>query len=136
MKARLLEVCALLAILTFAGCGTPGEGDLQESFAQQIASVSLVRDFQRNGNELAFSGPYGEETNAKWRVRIDSAVVEPQDDAMKPYKGTIKSSWYVNGRSIEPRGSYSGLPSEFLDKGVGQDCWAFWEKTTKQWSWL
>jgi hypothetical protein len=136
MKTQLLEGSLLLAILMLAGCGTPGEEDLRESFAQQIATVSLVRDFQRNGDELTFSGPYGAETDAKWRIHIDSAVIEPQDDETKPYKGTITSSWYANGRLIQPRGSYSDLPSEFLDKGVGQHCWAFWEKSTKRWGWL
>jgi hypothetical protein len=136
MKTQLLRVFLLVAIVTWAGCGTPGEEDLRESFAQQVASISFVRDFQRNGDELGFSGPYGAETDAKWRVLIESAVIEPQDDEKQPYKGTITSSWYVNGRLIQPRGSYSDLPSEFLDKGVSQHCWAFWEKSTKRWGWV
>jgi hypothetical protein len=138
MRPRLLDVGVLLAVLTWTGCVTqpPGDESLRQSFAEQVAGVSFVRNFQRTGDDLTFSGPYAGETDAKWRVHIDSAVVEPQEDAQKPYKGTIKSSWYVNGQRVEPRGSYSDLPSEFLDRGIGQECWAFWEKSTTEWSWV
>jgi hypothetical protein len=127
----------LCAVLTAPGCSSaPGVDGLRESFAAQVASVSFVRDFKASGDELTFSGPFETEQNAQWRIHIDSAVVEPQDDDEQPFKGTIKSSWYVNGRLIEPQGTDSGLPAEFLDKGLGQDCWAFWEKTTKRWGWV
>ena len=135
MKIRVLQVASLLAALTLAGCGKPSLESLRESFTQQIASIGVVRDFQHNGDELAFSGPDGAGSDVKWRIHIDSAVVEPYDDEMMPYRGIIQSSWYANGQLIEPTGSFSNLPIEFLDEGVSQDCWAFWETRTQRWDW-
>jgi hypothetical protein len=127
----------LVAIAGTAGCASrPSDENLRQSFLDQIASVAFVRDFQRSGDEVTFSGPYGSEANAKWRVRIDSAAIEPQDDQAQPFKGTVKSSWYVNDQLIEPRGAYSDLPAAFLDKGVSQDCWAFWDGSSSMWSWV
>ena len=70
-----------------------------------------------------------------WRVHIDSAVVEPQDDEIFPYQGVVTSSWYANGELVEPVGVMSFLPTEFLDQGIGQECWAFWEAESGRWDW-
>ena len=113
----------------------PGEQGLRDSFAQQLAANQFVKDFQRNGNEMTFSGPGPEGGSAKWRVQIDSATVEAQDDPAQPYKGTIKSSWYADGQKIEPRGAESGLPFELMSNGLSQEPWAFWNPTTSQWGW-
>jgi hypothetical protein len=141
MRTLSLLVAVLLAVVGPAGCGgaeevAPDENSLKDSFSEQIQSVGLVRGFQRNGDELTFSGPYGREADAAWRIHIDSTLVERQDDERQPYKGTVKSSWYVNGTKIEPRGTYADLPTDFLDKGVSQDCWAFWEAGAKRWGWV
>ena len=140
--ARLSVVVIALAALTACGAqeetasvAAPDEAGLKASFSEQIKSVGLVRDFRQNGDEITFSGTYGREADATWRVRIDSAVIEKQEAQGQPYKGTVKSSWYVNGTLIEPRGTYADLPTDFLDKGVGQDCWAFWDPAAKRWGW-
>jgi hypothetical protein len=125
----------MFAVLPLAACGKPGVDSLRESFAQQVASNRFVRDFQRNGDELRFSGPDGAGGTAKWRIHIDSAVIEANNDNNQPYKGTVKSSWYANDQLVQPAGRDSNLPVELLDKGVSQDCWAFWEPETKQWDW-
>ena len=39
---------------------------------------------------------------AKWRIHIDSAIIESTNDAEKPYKGTVKSSWFANGYNVKP----------------------------------
>jgi hypothetical protein len=135
MRNRLLTG-AVLVIGSLTACTRPSDGNLRQSFLDQIASTAIVRDFQRSGDEVTFSAPYGAEASARWRVRIDSAVVEEQADEQRPYKGTVKSSWFVNDQPIEPRGTYSDLPSAFLDKGISQDCWAFWEASRRTWSWL
>ena len=135
MKTRLLQVALLFAPLTLGGCGPPSVESLRESFARQIASISFVSDFQRDGDELAFSRLDGGGSDVRWRIHIDSAVVEPYDDEMMPYRGIIKSSWYADGRLIEPTGSFSNLPMWLLDGGVSQDCWVFWEEKTQQWGW-
>jgi hypothetical protein len=111
------------------------EQQLRDSFAQQIASTPIVRDFQRSGDTLSFSARYGKQADAKWRVHIDSATVEPQADGATKDKGVVKSSWYVNGEPIQPRGSQSDLPLPFLDNGIAQECWAFWDGSAGQWSW-
>jgi hypothetical protein len=125
----------IAAALPLAACGTPSVDSLRESFAQQVASNRFVRDFQRTGDDLVFSGPDGAGGEAKWRIHIDSAVIEPNEDEKQPYKGTVKSSWFANDRLIQPTGRDSNLPIELLDKGVSQDCWAFWDTQTRSWSW-
>jgi hypothetical protein len=137
MTARIL--ITIVAGLTLAACGRPDTAGLRESFAQQVASNRFVRDFQRNGDDLTFSGPGAEGGVAKWRIHIDSAVVQPNDDpktaSTEPYKGVIKSSWYANDQLIQPSGRESNLPLELTSNGVGQDCWALWNPAAKRWGW-
>src|SRR3989304_2404055 len=124
-KNRVLRVAAVIAALTMAGCGKPGVDGLRESFAQQLASNRSVRDFQRNGDDLTFSGPGVEGGVAKWRVHIDSAVIEAIDDARAPYKGTVKSSWYANDQIVRPSssGRDSNLPADLTVGGLAKDAW-------------
>jgi hypothetical protein len=139
MRNRALPAAAIVAALMIAACGKPGADGLRDSFAQQVASNRFIRDYQRNGDDLTFSGPGAEGGTAKWRVHIDSAVVEPNDDAAtraaQPYKGVVKSSWYSDDQLVRPSGRDSNLPIELLSNGVSQDCWAFWDEAAKKWSW-
>lgn len=131
-----LRITTLLFILAAAtGCGAPGEQGLRDSFAEQLAANRFVNGFTRNGDELTFSGPGPEGATAKWRVQIDAAIVEAQDDEAQPYKGTVRSSWFADGQKIEPSGGQSNLPFELMSNGLSQDCWAFWDEAGKRWSW-
>jgi len=126
----------VIASVIVTGCsGAPGTDGLRDSFAQQIGAIAVIHDFQRSGDELTFTGPFETANDAKWRVHIDSAVVERQTDQAKPYKGTVKSTWSANGQRIVPSATESFLPIQFLDKGLSQDCWAFWESPANRWSW-
>lgn len=135
MKIRVLQVTAVIAALTMAACGKPGAEGLRESFAQQVASNRFIRDFQRKGEDLVFSGPGAEGGVATWRVHIDSAVIEPNGNPAQPYKGVVRSSWYSNDQVVRPSGSDSNLPIELMANGLSQDCWAFWVEATKKWDW-
>ena len=135
MKRQLLQLAVVVVALATAACGKPGEASLKDSFAQQLGANKFVKAFEHRGDTLLFAGPGGETGEAKWRVRIDSAVVEPNNDPAKPYKGTVKSSWYVDERIVRPAGSDSKLPVELISNGLGQECWAFWDGSTKTWSW-
>jgi hypothetical protein len=127
---------ASVALLVACAGGPPDADGLRESFAAQIAAVGGVSDFERNGIELTFSGPDGAGGQTAWRVSIDSAVVAPQDgDADYPYRGNVLSAWYAAGESIEPAGSMSNLPSDFLDAGIAQDCWGLWAAAESRWTW-
>ena len=50
-------VAAIVLILIAAGCGKPGVNDLRDSFAQQLAANKFVKDFQKNDDDLQFTGP-------------------------------------------------------------------------------
>jgi hypothetical protein len=130
-----VAVAASMAASMACRGSEPDEQNLRDSFAEQVASVGFVKSFERRGDELTFRAPYEANTEVAWRVRIDSATVEPNDDERQPFKGTVKSSWYADGRLIEPRDSYSDLPSDFLDKGIAQDCYAYWDGDSRKWSW-
>jgi hypothetical protein len=129
----------VLAAVPLIGCGKPSTAGLRESFAQQLSANRFIRDFAQNENEMTFTGPGAEGGQAKWRVHIDSAVVEDNtDDATRdaqPYKGIIRSSWYSDGHLVEASGRESHLPIELTDNGLGQDCWAYWDLASKTWSW-
>lgn len=129
---------ALVAALTAGACAAreASEQTLKDSFAEQIASVASVRDFRRDGDELTFTAPNREKADARWRVHIDSAVLDPPGGQPGPVKGAIESSWFVDGQALLSSGSFSGLPEEFLEKGVGQECWAFWDADAGRWSWV
>lgn len=132
---RALRLAAIALAVTTGACSGPGVGSLRESFAQQVASNRFITDFHQNGGELTFSGPGADGGVAKWRVHIDSAVIEPNHDEAQPYKGTVKSSWYSDGQPVVPSGGESNLPIELMEHGVSQDCWAFWHNTAKRWTW-
>jgi hypothetical protein len=133
---RMLTLAVVFALaVTATACSRPNERGLRESFAQQVSANQFVTDFAHRGDELTFSGPGIGGGIAKWRVHIDSTVIEPPSEKDAPYKGTVKSSWYANGRRIEPVGSESNLPFELLENGIAQECWALWDETTKRWSW-
>jgi hypothetical protein len=134
MTRHVLVLC--LSAWTLAGCrGANPEQQLRDSFIQQIASTTSVRDFQRHGDEVLFTLRYGEHPDAKWRVHVDSVSIERAADGTAPSKGMVKSSWYADGEQIRPRGSQSDLPLAFLDRGIAQECWALWEKNSGEWSW-
>lgn len=130
---------AVVAALLVTGCGRPGVASLRDAFAQQLGANQFIKDFQRNGDDMTFSGPGAEGGIAKWRVHLDSAVIEPNDDpknaATQPYKGTVKSSWYSDGRIVQPSGGDSNLPFELIANGLAQDCFALWDEPTQKWSW-
>jgi hypothetical protein len=132
---RPLTITAALLSLSACGPGTPGTDGLRDSFAAQLSANRFITDFQRNGDELTFSGPGAEGGVATWRVQIDSAVVEANDDPAQPYKGTVKSSWFSDNQPVVPRGSESHLPIELMANGLSQDCWAFWDEAETRWSW-
>ena len=125
------------ALVTVAGCGgEPGVRSLRDSFSDQISTISLVHDFERDGDELTFLRPDGSGEDVSWRVRIDSAVVEPHDDEAMPYRGIVESSWWLNDRRVLlPSRGFSNLPLWILDEGISEVCWALWETTSGQWGW-
>jgi hypothetical protein len=127
---------ALFASALMLGCSQqPAVEGLRDSFAGQLGANQFVKDFKRNGDELTFSGPGADGGTAQWRVTIDSSVVEANDNQAQPYKGTVKSSWYSDGRPIQPAGRNSNLPIELMSNGLSQDCWAFWDKSSQRWTW-
>jgi hypothetical protein len=136
VPTTLLAVGVIAFALPGAACsGAPGEQGLRDSFAEQLAANRFVREYQRNGDEMTFIGPGPEGGTAKWRVHIDSGVVEPNDDKKMPYKGTIHSSWYADGQKIEPGTTQSNLPFELTSNGLSQDPWAFWDPAANKWGW-
>jgi hypothetical protein len=110
---------------------------LRDSFARQLASNKAVTDFARNGDELTFIGPGLEGGTARWRVHIDSAIIEETGDERAPYKGTVKSSWFADGQPVKPSasGRDSNLPVPLTSNGIAQDCWGLWDPKTKAWGW-
>ena len=126
----------VLCVLLVAGCSSaPGTDGLRDSFAQQLSANTFISGFQRSGDDMTFKGPRPDGTPAEWRVHIDTATVEPQSNARQPFKGTVNSAWYVDGRSVAITGGDSNLPLELTANGLGQECWAFWNPETRRWSW-
>ena len=137
MTYRQLRIALLIAAVA-VGCAQPQADDesLRGSFAERISTSSFVSDFSRNGDELRFSGPDGKGGVADWRVRIDTSLVEPnQFDQAMPYEGRITSEWTANGELVEYLGNMTALPTEFLDRGLGQECWAYWVVAEGRWDW-
>ncbi len=133
--ARLLTVLFLLPFITAACSSPPGDDSLRDSFAQQLAANTFISSFQRSGDNMTFTGPRPDGTPATWRVHIDSTRIDKQEQQAQPWKGTVLSSWYVDGNKIEITGADSNLPIELTSNGLGQECWAFWDPAAKAWGW-
>ena len=84
---------------------------------------------------MTFRAPRPDGTPSAWRVHIDKTSIEAQPNEKQPYKGTVQSSWYVNGEKVNITGADSNLPLELTSNGLSQVCWAFWETDRQQWSW-
>ena len=132
-----------LVIFIFIAAGTGGcaqsqadDESLRGSFAERISTSDFVTNFSREGDDLRFSGPDGKGGSAEWRVRIETSLVEPNlfDEAM-PYQGRVTSEWTANGELVEYLGNMTALPKEFLDRGLAQECWAYWVKAEDRWDW-
>jgi hypothetical protein len=135
MKTGLAAALLAATALSAACSGAPAAQGLRDSFAQQLGGNKFVKEFQRSGDEMTFVGPGPEGGTAKWRVHIDSAAVEPNQDQKMPYKGTVKASWFADGQKIEPRGTQSNLPFELTANGLAQECYALWDPAGKKWGW-
>ena len=140
MRAHVAPGLCLAGLLALGACGaaesdTADAGSLRAAFAGQIATVDTVSGFERDGDEMTFSGPDGSGGEVAWRVVIDSAVVGPWDDESLPYRGVVLSTWYADGEEIRSAGSISNLPPEFLDTGIAQDCWGLWDAAERRWTW-
>ncbi|MBM3770880.1 MAG: hypothetical protein FJW27_06260 [Acidimicrobiia bacterium] len=135
MRSLHVLILAFVFAATACGGGGPDAQSLRDSFAQQLQANKFVTNFQRSGDEMTFSGPNPDGGTANWKVRIDSAVIEPNSKPEQPYKGTIKSSWTADGQPVVPKGSESNLPLELMSNGLTQDCWAFWEQGQNRWGW-
>ena len=136
---RQLSIFAfvLAAVACFAACTSkPGPDSLRESFVNQLRANAAVKNYERSGDDLRFSGPgaNGEET-AKWRIHIDSASVEDNSDRAHPYKGIVKSSWFANDQRVTPRLRESNLPIQLTSNGLAQECWALWDPANGRWGW-
>jgi len=134
MIRHFIVLCFTIALAACSG-PTPQQ-QLKDSYVQQIVSSGFARDLQHQGDEVTFTGKRAEKSDAKWRVHFDAATIENDPaDGKTPRKGTVKSSWFVDGEQIRPRGDQADLPLPILDAGIAQECWAFWDKSAGKWSW-
>lgn len=132
---RLLALVVALPLLLTACSSAPAESGLRDAFAQQLAANKFLSTFERNGDTLTFKAPSPDGTPASWRVHIDSVKIEEQKSEKEPYKGTVLSSWFVNDQPVTITGADSNLPLELTSNGLGQECWALWDATSKKWGW-
>ena len=138
MVRRWLQITPFVLAVALSQCAAAQADDesLRASFAERIATSVFVTDFTRDGDELSFSGPNTQGGTASWRVRIDTSLVEPNEfDEDMPYQGRVTSEWYANGEIVEYLGNMTALPREFLDRGLGQECWAYWVEAEGRWDW-
>jgi hypothetical protein len=132
---RLRAPLILVLLASACGDGTPSASDLRDSFAAQLAANRFVSNVQPDGDAIMFSGLAADGRVGAWRVVIDSAKVEPNNDPSLPYKGTITSSWYSDGKLVQPSGRQSNLPVELTSNGLAQECWALWNSASARWEW-
>jgi hypothetical protein len=132
---RLRATLILVLPLSACGDGTPSASALRDSFAAQLTANRFVSNVQHDGDTITFSRLATDGRVAAWRIVIDSAEVEPNDDPSLPYKGTITSSWYADGQLVRPSGRESNLPVELTSNGLAQECWALWNSASGRWEW-
>jgi len=123
------------AFVTIACSTAPADNGLRDSFAGQLAGNTFISEFRRSGDDMTFRAPRPDGTPSTWRVHIDKTSIETRPKEAQPYKGTVQSSWYVNGEKVDITGAESNLPLELTSNGLSQECWAFWEPDRQRWSW-
>ena len=131
-----LRSLLLVVVPVLGACAMqPGEVNLVSSFAERIAAVEGVTDFDRDGGELTFMGPDGGGGIASWRVAIGSTELVSNEG--RPLEGHVVSSWYRDGELIEPDYSIgmSMLPNGFVEAGIAQECYALWDEAESRWDW-
>ena len=130
---NLLPVAAPVLATTCAM--QPSDFNLVRSFADQIAAVDGVTDFEhtRDRNVLAFTGPDGRGGTALWQVRIQA--VELISAGERPIEGHVFSFWLRDAQLIEPTGPTWILPEQFFDRIVAQRCYALWDEASNRWDW-
>ena len=133
MTERFRNLLLVVAPVLAACAMQPGEVNLVSSFAEQIAAVEGVTDFERDGDELTFMGPDGQDGIASWRIRVESTELVPGDG--RPLEGHVVSSWYRDGELVEMMGSMYTLPEAFFDTGLAQECYALWDEAESRWDW-
>jgi hypothetical protein len=143
LRVQTTRRAVLLSLATFVAgtvlaCGKdrPSSESLRDSFLQQLAANRFIRDVQPAAAEVRFTGPGvdGKERSG-WRVHVDSAVVEDTNDATKPFKGVVRSSWFADDVMIRTAPGESNLPIELTSNGLAQECWALWDPAANKWSW-
>ena len=126
----------LVVVPVLGACAMqPGEVNLVSSFAERIAAVEGVTDFDHDGDELTFMGPDGGGGIASWRVAIGSTELVSNEG--RPLEGHVVSSWYRDGELVEPDYGIgmSMLPNGFLEAGIAQECYALWDEGGSRWDW-
>ena len=131
---RLVVIVVAALVIAACGNGEPTKDSLKDAFAQQLGSNKFVKDFVRNGDEMTFTGPGADGGTAKWRVHIDLVSIDQTESKSLPYKGLVDSSWYSDGRIVKSHGRDSMLPIELMANGLAQECWGYWDKQGKRWS--
>ena len=114
MTRRALRLATALMIFAAAACGgAPDAGDLRDSFAKQVESNTFVRDFKQSGDDITFTGPGAEGGTARWRIHIDSAVVEETGDQAEPCSApTVQPAQsHREFRSSRDETRFSGEPA-------------------------
>ena len=141
LTRRFGWMVALVTLVPLVQCtGTepavPNEGSLRNSFVERLETTEGVTDFSREGDAIRFTGPDGKGNTASWRVVIDSLLVEPrQFDDDRPYEGRVTANWYVDDELVEYLGNMTALPMLYQDRGLAQECWAFWTEAEGTWDW-
>ena len=134
-RARAIGLLGAAALSGCVGGSTFSDDGLADSFAQQIATIEFVREFERRDRELTFVREDAGGFDVSWRVQIESTAIEPYDGPASSYRGLVRSSWYADDRLITHTDTTSRLPAWILDTGISPDCWALWLEETQQWDW-
>ena len=141
LRHRYGRIAVLLALVPLAQCtgaepAEPNEESLRDSFVERIETTDLVTDFMREDDELRFTGPDGGGDTTAWRVVVETLLVEPREfDEEMPYEGRVTSNWYADGELVEYLGNMTALPKVYQDRGLGQECWAYWMESEGHWDW-
>ena len=133
-----LSVVVVVSVTLVASCAsqlTPTEANLRASFVDQIASVDAVSGVVVRDEGFEFVHPNTDGVRIAWRVAFRTVTIMPPRSTEGVYQGEVESTWYADGEVVEPLGSMSRLPNEFLEAGIAQQCYAIWFEEEQRWDW-
>lgn len=124
----------LLAAAAITGCSRPPtSSSLAQAYAVALADCPRISNCVTLASEIHLDYEHNyactNQYTAHYIGRVTSASVSPADDRLRPYTGTIATTWSTNGIEFD-------WPEFYEPDGLLPRATAYWGTHSKRWNWI